>query len=387
LQPRGNSTFQEADNEVKWDRCILVVAVLASVVASAPTRASAAPKSPVVATDNGPVRGVAIGDMQAFLGIPYAAAPIGDLRWRPPQEHAGWRGVLDASAFGPHCPQVATPYGSPSTTEDCLFLNVFIPDKTNDGRPRILGDLGGPDAFEQTGFSRERPQDVWINVALGPAGTAGVRPWRPVPNDTLDVSPRLGFSSDVFGNGKAAVRASYGIYHDRITSLSLRGTVSGYNGLNIQSVEVANPTFFPRVPDAASLPTASIAIGAVPSPDGDTPYTQQSNAGFTYAPSHNTVVSADFTHILGLNFQMIRNANAPLPLAVTGGTRVCPFQTALVAKGLPGCFQMQIQNDQSNRIHVNAVSMRLERRFSKRLGFLLGYTLGSVKTVVDRNIR
>jgi para-nitrobenzyl esterase len=109
---------------------ILVAAVL---VAAAPIAASAAPKSPVVATDNGPVRGTTVGQMQAFLGIPYAAAPIGDLRWRPPQAHPGWNGVLDASKFGPHCPQVASPYGIASTTEDCLLLNVFTPDKTNRG--------------------------------------------------------------------------------------------------------------------------------------------------------------------------------------------------------------------------------------------------------------
>ena len=115
--------------------CILVAAVL---VAIAPIAASAAPKSPVVATDNGPIRGTTIGEVQAFRGIPYAAAPIGDLRWRPPQAHPGWQGVLDASAFGPHCPQVATPYGAPSTAEDCLFLNVFTPDKTNHGQPHLL---------------------------------------------------------------------------------------------------------------------------------------------------------------------------------------------------------------------------------------------------------
>src|SRR5262252_4063783 len=78
----------------------------------------AAPKTPVVATDNGPVRGTTMGEMQVFRGIPYAAAPTGDLRWRPPQAHPGWQGVLDASRFGPHCPQGASPYGAPSATED-----------------------------------------------------------------------------------------------------------------------------------------------------------------------------------------------------------------------------------------------------------------------------
>ena len=246
---------------------------------------------------------------------------------------------------------------------------------------RVLrGDFDGPDAFELPGFSRERPEEVWLNVALGPSGAIGVKPWRPVPDDTLDLSPRVGFTWDVFGTGKTVARGSYGIFHDRITTLSLQGAVNSYNGLNVQSVEVANPGFFPRVPDAGSLPVAAVSVGTVPAPTADTPYTQQSSVGFQYALSPGIAVSADFVHMLGLNFQMIRNVNAPLPLDVTGGTRVCPFGDALRANGLPECFQMEMQNDQSNRIHLNALAVKLERRLSGRIGFVLGYTLGSVKT-------
>ena len=75
----------------------LVAALLASVAVSA-----AKPASPVVATDHGPIRGVAIEGMQVFRGIPYAAPPVGDLRWRPPQEPAHWNGVLDATQFANH---------------------------------------------------------------------------------------------------------------------------------------------------------------------------------------------------------------------------------------------------------------------------------------------
>jgi len=242
------------------------------------------------------------------------------------------------------------------------------------------GGLGGPDAFAQPGFSRDRPEDVWLQVALGPAGALGVRPWRPVPNDTLDLSPRVGFAWDVLGRGKAAVRGSYGIFHDRISSVGLRGAVGSYNGLNIQGVELANPTFFPAVPNAATLPSSAITTTTVPSPLAQTPYTQQSSIGFEYALSPRLTVSADFVHLLGLNFQMIRNVNAPLPLDQTGGRRVCPFGLVLRANGLPDCFQMQMQHDMSNRIHLNALTMRVERRFSDRLGFLLGYTLGNVET-------
>jgi para-nitrobenzyl esterase len=157
--------------------CIIVVAAL---VASAPIAASAAPTSPVVGTDNGPIRGTTIAQMQAFLGIPYAAAPIGDLRWRPPQAHPGWQGVLDASEFGPHCPQAASPYGIASTTEDCLYLNVFTPEKTNPGRPHLLpvmlwihgGGLvaGESDDYDPTPLVAKGVVVVTINYRLGELG-------------------------------------------------------------------------------------------------------------------------------------------------------------------------------------------------------------------------
>jgi hypothetical protein len=244
----------------------------------------------------------------------------------------------------------------------------------------LEGDIGGPDPFEQPGFSRDHPEDVWLNVALGPAGALGVRRWRPVPNDAVDFSPRLGFSWDVLGRGKAAVRGSYGIFRDRISSVGLRGAVSAYNGLTIQGVELATPTFFPAIPNAASLPASAVTTSTVPAPRADTPFTQQSSVGVDYALSPRVTVSADFVHLLGLNFQMIRNVNAPLPLDQTGGRRVCPLGDVLRANGLPECFQMQMQHDMSNRIHLNALTMRLERRLTNRLGFMLGYTVGSVKT-------
>ena len=85
------------------------------------------PSGPVVGTANGAVRGLANGAVDEFLGIPYAAPPVGALRWRPPQPAASWSGVRDATQFAPHCPQPASPFGQASTSEDCLFLNVFTP--------------------------------------------------------------------------------------------------------------------------------------------------------------------------------------------------------------------------------------------------------------------
>src|SRR5262249_35002632 len=123
----------------RWvQQSIAAAAIALSVAAVRPGVAVAAPESPVVTTDLGPLRGLTTGTMQEFLGIPYAAAPAGALRGPPPQEHERWTFVRNATSFGPHCPQVATPYGTPSTTEDCLFLNVFTPVNTNQGLPHLF---------------------------------------------------------------------------------------------------------------------------------------------------------------------------------------------------------------------------------------------------------
>jgi len=63
-----------------------------------------------------------------FLGIPYAAPPVGDLRFRPPAPAEPWVGVLDAAAFSPACPQLESLTGTASENEDCLYLNVWTPD-------------------------------------------------------------------------------------------------------------------------------------------------------------------------------------------------------------------------------------------------------------------
>src|ERR1700690_2564777 len=61
---------------------------------------------PTVRTPEGPVQGFVRNGGDAFLGIPYAAAPVGDLRWQPPKPHAAWTEALNATKFGNTCPQI-----------------------------------------------------------------------------------------------------------------------------------------------------------------------------------------------------------------------------------------------------------------------------------------
>src|SRR6516162_6705780 len=84
--------------------------------------------NPIVRTDDGLVRGTTAGTVDEFLGMPYAAPPTGNLRWRPPAPPAAWQGVRDATQFGASCPQQASPFAPPGPfSEDCLYLNVYTP--------------------------------------------------------------------------------------------------------------------------------------------------------------------------------------------------------------------------------------------------------------------
>jgi carboxylesterase type B len=84
------------------------------------------------------VRGVisADGRVVSFLGIPYAAPPVGALRWRPPEPVKRWDGVRQADHYGKVCPQPASGDGPASTSEDCLYVNVQRP-ADGDTRQRL----------------------------------------------------------------------------------------------------------------------------------------------------------------------------------------------------------------------------------------------------------
>lgn len=101
----------------------------------------------IVTTAQGRVAGHAVraGRVRAFLGIPYAAPPVGALRWRAPQPPAPWSGVREAAGFGPDCPQAPNPlFRAPCQDEDCLYLNVWAPaDVGAGGLPVMVWVHGG----------------------------------------------------------------------------------------------------------------------------------------------------------------------------------------------------------------------------------------------------
>ena len=135
----------------------LIVAIVAiPVSASALARTTRA----VVNTRSGAVRGVVRGAYRVFQGIPYAAPPVGRLRWRPPQPAAHWKGIRDATRPGSPCAQLpltVLPGGKAilpgasnltgSTSENCLYLNVWTPARPTHPRPVFVWFHGGNDIY------------------------------------------------------------------------------------------------------------------------------------------------------------------------------------------------------------------------------------------------
>ena len=109
--------------------------------------ALASTERPTVQIDTGVLQGTVEHNMQVFKGIPYAAPPVGELRWRPPQPASAWTGTRDASKFGDVCPQpyvknLSTGLNTPGN-EDCLHLNVFAPTQNLKNLPVMVWIHGG----------------------------------------------------------------------------------------------------------------------------------------------------------------------------------------------------------------------------------------------------
>lgn len=104
-----------------------------------------------VKTDTGVVLGVEQGDTRAWLGVPYAAPPVGELRWKRPQRAAPWDGVLETAQTGIQCPQTFS-IGGPGGSEDCLFVNIWSP-KRGSKHPVMVWLHGGAFIFGSGGDS------------------------------------------------------------------------------------------------------------------------------------------------------------------------------------------------------------------------------------------
>jgi len=130
---------------------LAAVAVAAASVAYGTTAANAATTraaDTLIDTDLGALQGATDGEVRSWLGVPYAAPPVDELRWESPQPAATWEGVREATEFGAACAQgQGNMPAVPSEEEDCLFLNVYSPDSGQDSLPVMVWFHGGGNTY------------------------------------------------------------------------------------------------------------------------------------------------------------------------------------------------------------------------------------------------
>src|ERR1700694_3871956 len=130
----------------------LALFAVALLAASAQIVEKPVPGDPV-AIDSGLVAGKILPTgVKAYLGIPFAAAPVRELRWREPQPVKAWKGTYNADRKMPECIQVLRPhninhyFGEEPSSEDCLYANVWAPGSARAGAHRrgfVLSSSGG----------------------------------------------------------------------------------------------------------------------------------------------------------------------------------------------------------------------------------------------------
>lgn len=169
-------------------RAAAVFAACLSSVGFPPVRVAAehGKRAPQVRVEQGALAGMRFGaGGGAFLGIPFAAPPVGKLRWVAPQDPAGWTGVRDATYYRPACPQLPSPWlpemlgrKQMETSEDCLYLNVWTPRLNAHGKLAVMvwvhggGNVEGSQEWPPLGgtLAAHGVVVVTINYRLGVLG-------------------------------------------------------------------------------------------------------------------------------------------------------------------------------------------------------------------------
>ncbi len=228
------------------------------------------------------------------------------------------------------------------------------------------GDLNGQDV----------PGDVPVEQFWARQITGDLRGqnFKAAPNDLDNIAPRLGVTWDPMGTGRTVIRGGYGIYYDQINTTTMRGVVAGYPGFittqfanDSRSGALIPNDFFPNVP-TRTFPESVGAAFRIASPDAEAPYAHQMTAGATRQLGTNYAASFDYVYMRGEHFPLTRNVNA----------RRADNTFPILASGA-----RLLLYDDSSPIRIHQAQFRLQKRFANRLGFLLGYTLGSAKSIAD----
>lgn len=179
--------YVEQGNRIRTSSRLIRLLLCLAGVAALGVYSGAQEKPQVVRVDSGQLQGVVDDGVVSYKGIPFAAPPVGDLRWRPPQPVAPWNGIRQATKFGADCmqgrfgppPDPGAP-SEPAPSEDCLYLNVWSPSNATQGAKLPVmfwiyggGFVGGSSALPLTSGTQFAKQGVILVAANYRVGRFG----------------------------------------------------------------------------------------------------------------------------------------------------------------------------------------------------------------------
>jgi para-nitrobenzyl esterase len=197
-------------------RLKIAIGTLVAMVFSASTISLSAADDSVISTQSGPLRRITSGPVNQYLGIPYAAPPLGARRWLPPKPFGQWQGVFPATRFGSECPQVDPFSNNEFGSENCLFLNVYTPRPKDDSQalPVMVwihgGALitGGGDLYDPAPLVERGVIVVTINYRLG----------------------LLGFFAHPALDAEGHLNANYGLMDQQLALKWVRRNIAAFGG-------------------------------------------------------------------------------------------------------------------------------------------------------------
>lgn len=208
------------------------------------------PIDPVALNDQAIVEGAVYltsPDMKQYRGIPYAEAPVGQLRFAPPVAKE-LVGTIDARTFGSTCPQSTSPYGTVSTNEDCLFLNVFAPTPTLGESGNNVGD--GP-----------YPVMVWIHggaFLYGSGSESAYNPQDLVNQGVIVVTLNYRLGALGFLTHPDGIEGNFGLMDQQLAMQWVRNHIAAFNG------DPENVTLFGESAGGHSVLTHMVAPSSAP---------------------------------------------------------------------------------------------------------------------------
>jgi outer membrane receptor protein involved in Fe transport len=209
-------------------------------------------------------------------------------------------------------------------------------------------------------------------------------------DDNLDFSPRVGFAYDLTGRGKHVLRGGFGLYFGNV-----------FQNIPLFMEQMSNPTVFQTVLSLSSpsdpvpgtgktlgqwrygidpLPTipppstqlATGSVGRLMDPNYRNPVTEEFNAGYSWALNSNSVIEAEYTHVLGLHENKTINIDQKVPVGGVCCTR--PLDAAFIAAGQPRLNS--VRNDESiGRSHYDGMNLSFRQRMTHRFTVNANYTL------------